>query len=566
MSNANGSHEDRRFDELSPELAAAVKAVLARPAPELSAERALARIAGRFAAGGSIRNERPRRGNRHWLLAAAMAAAALLAAGIWLWRPSVSWAEVAKALAGKPWIHGVSKEKDGTTVEWWFSIERGVFAQRHGKQALFEDNRLHVRYEYDADADRIHRQLSPEKDAGRSAAELFEGIMRGNVRAGLFVGDGELIAQEARRIVDGDRQWLEYDLTLRSRFLGTNRLTQMRFRVDPETQLPYSMKVTPMAAPGGAIAAEAGFERIFDYPDHGPADIYDLGAPRTAELIDRVPNDDLKRILAAVESGRNDFDPYFAVVVSQGANDPWYSGGQTLIWRKGNRWRAEIGDLNEQPPQPEADTNRVAWWKEQIRHGKYQPVEVCDGKTVYRDKFDVPDAQGKQSHSWEAVRRLQPGEGINVAGQGLARDRFPELYAYPMTLVAPSSRFTVEIDPHSAEGRNDSLLLKYLATPEFKIDGAFFDVRYWVDPGKGYATRRYILADCHQAGASRSDAYTMDDFERSPRGIWYPTLVRRKVTMDPPPAENWTDETGTRFFLDFEAEIPDELFRPVDRE
>ncbi|HVW39079.1 MAG TPA: hypothetical protein VHB99_17310 [Pirellulales bacterium] len=565
MSNANGSHEDRRFDELSPELAAAVEAVLARPAPELSVERALARIAGRFAADGSIRNERPRR-SRRWLLAAGMAAAVLAAAGVWLWRPSVSWAEVAKALAGKPWIHGVSKEKDGTTVEWWFSIERGVFAQRYGKQALFEDNRLHVRYEYDADANRIHRQLSPEKDAGRSAAELFEGIMRGKVRAGLFVGDEEVIAQEARRVVDGGRQWLEYDLTLRSRFLGTNRLTQLRFRVDPETQLPYSMKVTPMAALGGPIAADAGFERIFDYPDHGPADIYDLGAPRTAELIDRVPNDDLKRIIAAVESGRNDFDSYFAVVVSQGANDPWYSGEQTLIWRKGNRWRAEIGHFNEQPPQPEADADRVAWWNEQVRQGKYQPVEVCDGKTVYRDKFDVPDAHGKQSHAWEAVRRLQPGEGIEVASQGLVRDRFPELYAYPMTLVAPSSHFTVEIDPHPAEGPNDSLLLKYLATPEFKIDGAFFDNRYWVDPGKGYATRRYLMADGHQAGASRSDAYTMEDFERSPRGIWYPTLVRRKVTMDPPPAENWTDETVMRFFLDFEAEIPDELFGPVDRE
>lgn len=565
MSNTNGSREDCRSDELSPALAAAVEAVLAQPATEASIERALARVAGQFSAGGNNRIDPPRRSLR-WLLAAGMAAAVLIAASVWLWRPSVSWAEVGKALAGKPWIHGISKEKDGSNMEWWFSIERGIFAQRHGKQALFEDNRLHVRYEYDADADRILRQLSPEQSAGRSAAELFEGIMRGNVRAGLFVGDEEVIAQEARRVVDGGRQWLEYDLTLRSRFLGTNRLTQLRFRVDPETQLPYSMRVKPMAASGGQIASESGFERIFDYPAQGPVDIYDLGAPRTAELIDRVPNDDLRRIIAAVESGRNDFDSYFAVVVSQGANDPWYSGEQTLIWRKGNRWRAEIGYFNEQPPEPGADADRIAWWKEQVRHGKYQPVEVCDGKTVYRAKFDVPDAHGKQLHTWEAVRRLQPGEGINVASQGLVRDRFPELYAYPMTLIAPSSHFTVEIDPHPAEGPNDSLLLKYLATPEFKIDGAFFDNRYWVDPGKGYATRQYLLADGHQAGASRSDAYTMEDFERSPRGIWYPTLVRRKVKMDPPPAENWMDETGTRFFLDFEAEIPDELFRPVDRE
>lgn len=565
MSNAYGSYDERRMDDLSPAVAAAVEAVLSQEAPEASIDRALARVAGRFAASGNIRNERPHC-NRRWLLAAGMAAAVLFAAGVWLWRPSVSWAEVAKALAGKEWIHGVSKEKDGTTEEWWFSIERGVFAQRHGKQALFEENRLHVRYEYDPETDRILRQLSPEKDAGRSAAELFEGIMRGNVRAGLFVGDGEVIAQEARRVVDGDRQWLEYDLTLRSRFLETNRLTQMRFRVDPETQLPYSMKVTPLAASGGPNAAEAGFERIFDYPDHGPVDIYDLGAPRTAELIDRLPNDDLKRILAAVESGRNEFDPYFAVVVEQGANDPWYSGSQTLIWRKGNRWRAEVCAFDELPPQPEADADRVAWWKQQFRRGKYRPVEVCDGKTVYRAKFGEPDVHGNQSHAWEATRGLLPGEGINVAGRGLARARFLETFAYPETLSAPSNLFTVEIDPHPADGLNDSMLIKYLATSELKHEGSYRDCRYWVDPGKGYATRRFVLAGANQAGAPQSDAYTMEDFERSPRGIWYPTIVRRKVTMAPPPGENWRSETVTRFFLDFESEIPDDLFRPADRE
>ena len=32
---------------------------------------------------------------------------------------------------------------------------------------------------------------------------------------------------------------------------------------------------------------------VFDYPDHGPADIYDLAQTRTAKRVDRVPGNDL---------------------------------------------------------------------------------------------------------------------------------------------------------------------------------------------------------------------------------------------------------------------------------
>lgn len=567
MSNTNGSREDCRSDELSPALAAAVEAVLAQPATEASIERALARVAGQFSAGGKNRIEPPRRSLR-WLLAAGMAAAVLAAAGVWLWRPSVSWAEVAKALAGKPWIHGVVSAPNGEKREWWSSIERGCFASLHGKQAAFEDLRLHVRTEYDPELGRIVRQIRPDTGMARSFTDLFEGIIRGQAPVGLIVEGQEVISQESRRVVEGDRQWLEYDLTLRVAYdLKANRLSRMRFRVDPQTHLPQSMIVTPLSSSDQADSANHRVEIAFDYPDRGPIDIYDLGAPRTAELIDRVPNDDLQRIIAAVESGRKDFDPYFAVVVQQhGANEPWHTGLPMAIWRKGARWRVEMGGFGEAPPQPEADADRGAWWMQQFRRGKWSPLEVCDGKTVYSAKYSEPDAQGNQTHTWEAARRLNATEGIDVAWAGIASDRFAERYGYPDTLGPPSNLFTVEIDPHPAAGPRASLLIRYRATRELKDGAVYRDCRYWIDPAKDYVTRQYVVGDANEGGVSESDSYTMEDFERSPRGIWYPTIVRRRVTMDPPPAENWNGDTVTRFFLDFEAEIPDELFRPVDRE
>jgi hypothetical protein len=164
------------------------------------------------------------------------------------------------------------------------------------------------------------------------------------------------------------------------------------------------------------------------------------------------------------------------------------------------------------------------------------------------------------------VRKIEPSRALECAGQ--AAQSMPELSGYPITLQAPANMFTVELDPHPADSPADSLLVQYLATDALKQDRAFRDCRYWVDPAKGYVTRRYVLADARNPdGSASTDTYTMEELERSPRGIWYPTLVRRKVTQVPPPdAPNYVDETVTRYFLDFDAGITDELFRPADRE
>ena len=61
----------------------------------------------------------------------------------------------------------------------------------------------------------------------------------------------------------------------------------------------------------------SGGERLrreFDYPESGPADVVAMGVPATARRVDRVPADDLVRVLDGLKTGRNRFDDYCGYV------------------------------------------------------------------------------------------------------------------------------------------------------------------------------------------------------------------------------------------------------------
>ena len=60
--------------------------------------------------------------------------------------------------------------------------------------------------------------------------------------------------------------------------------------------------------------------------------------------------------------------------------------------------------------------------------------------------------------------------------------------------------------------------------------------------------------------------YEYDDFRQTPRGVWYPTVSRWKNIIQSAnknkPAGIEFDDQVMYFYLDFTAELPDELFSP----
>ena len=209
------------------------------------------------------------------LIGSGLAACALVAVALalLLTRSANAWTQVAQALKGLPWVHIRTLGPDGKEAgQAWFSPKNGVSAVRHGPQIEYHDQALKTFTKYVPDEEVIYR-LPEIPDQNLNSIEFIQHLLdpKGPTKAPL--PGLELIAQSRRDLVEDGRDWAEIDLTFR--VVGSEREQKMRFRVDPRTKRPYSLVYL------GLEELEA--TTLFDYPDRGPADIYDLGVPRNRE-------------------------------------------------------------------------------------------------------------------------------------------------------------------------------------------------------------------------------------------------------------------------------------------
>jgi hypothetical protein len=553
--------------ELSGSLREAVEQVRREPASEEALRRALD-AAERL--GAAPVPPRLRLGRR-LVLTAAAAALVLLGVGLWLARPAVSWADVARAVQEKPWIHGTSKERDGATREVWLAPTRGVSAARDADEIRFFDQRLRVYYSYQSKEQvllRVPDTFHSEQDEFQTLRQLFQDLQQTNTTLTAPVPNGQVVDQQRRRIVENGRQWFEYSLTVRAGMGTQGPLESLVFRVDPETHLPASVKWKRLDVPPDHPADEMTMQ--FDYPEQGPVDVYDLGVPRTAKLDDRVPSDDLQRVLDGLQASRERFDHYRAVVVRTASGKEMAMGEILEISRKGKRWRIENGNL---------DSAKVAVWKasgqdlatwalENHDIFRWQTYQVCDGQAIYDVVFGPKGSKGPQPEEYQVRESLQPGTS---AAEGIMRSvylsYFPDVwYAYP-TPPIPSALFTGQLDIHPKEGPPDTVMLTVQMTAsQVTSPGAYRWERYWLDPSRSYVVvrteRRLHPPEEAAADPSGPDLVLVaEKMDHSPSGLWYPTLVSEKLRG----ADGKVREQFYRFALDFKADFADNLFKPTPR-
>jgi hypothetical protein len=321
-------------------------------------------------------------------------------------------------------------------------------------------------------------------------------------------------------------------------------------RVDSERKLPVYLQV---------IAAGESLRYDFDYPTEGPPDIYALGIPRDSRVDDQLPSLETSRITRAVEAGRNDLDGYFAVVYE-------YFTQAHLVWRKGNKWRVELylfrGDLSDLRI-PASGEDIIAWWKGQMRGNGagMNPTMVCDGSQIWRHDKDS---------GWNQARYVAPGNGHDAAlSFGDANSYLLEFHAYPR--IGADGRFVGNPVQASNRGAPDSPReSQKLARSLFQVGNAdILNQRLWLDPEHGFATVR-SESSFHLSPEEMQDPNPVvtqvdefDQFRRTPRGVWYPTLWRkRQLRRDGTQAYA---EQAVHFAVDFQAEIPDQWFTPSMR-
>ena len=201
--------------------------------------------------------------------------------------PGPSFAETAAAVLQQPWVHvrmpGSSRRRGVVLGPRRVS---GLCGTRKGSATRIIGFRSI--YTYDPQEKVVYRgplvRRSPAGDYGTIATALKVLLQRDRppdkplADLGFLGPEGDkmkVLDQTVSKVTEDGHAWLDYRLKVRDP--ESAQPIAMWFRVDPLTKLPHFCRIDE--AQEGKTGS---VETRFDYPEKGPSDIYDLGAPRTA--------------------------------------------------------------------------------------------------------------------------------------------------------------------------------------------------------------------------------------------------------------------------------------------
>ena len=521
---------------------------------------------------------------RVWFGVSAAAAATIAVAALIWWSllPSVSLADAAAAVLKQPWIHVKGTDPFGKSNEFWYSPIKDVSAWHDNDWIEYRDHRLRIYYAYD-----LHDKILYRVPEGRRRSmEHFESVIASlrvllqskqpvdNPLERLGVSEDEqthyeVVKQEFEKVKQDGREWLDYHLTVTGH---ANKLPepiqlQLLLRVDPETKL-LRLGRYECDWKGQHVVTEGWF----DYPDKGPADVYNLGVPKTAKLVDRVPTNELTRILETIRAGRQRMDDYRAVVVTRKEGSWRPSGFPEVICRKGDKFRRDTaiwidpstpGDPKVKWPKGD-DKDAGDWWRKCVKNRCFLlPGSIDHGSTRYTINYrcvDDPDGSVHTEITEVKKRKSNDRPGETYPGPW---SRMPEFACRP-PLGIPHETLEAVLEPNPKEGPTGTILLRVRnigrtpqpPSPDLpKVPPRPDAWRNWLDPARDYAVVRHDIID------EKVHSTIIDKMARSPQGTWYATQIRLKDAITTVSDGKTYDEI-IDLYVDFNVNLPDSLFEP----
>jgi hypothetical protein len=566
--------------ELSGVLLESVEEILCEPVTDAEIARSLGR-ARQLAQPTMLRPSRLRRLLAAAAIAASILAAALFISHVWTSTASVAWADVVAAVAKRPWVHYVEMWSDGTKNEGWYSEGRAVEGSHytpsgpnHGvEQYVWSDYPRKTRAYYSPATNTIaegtdREMLTEHKRFFKTA------MLSGRLEAPNRLGRYELVDQRQRETTEEGRRCIEYRFRWRDRDLDAQSSTEFVAYVDPDTRLPFRLDLI-----GASNRNRTPFER-YDYPETGPEDIYALGVPKTAQIVDCTLPLEVERLAAAtVAESRRDDIQFSALVVrsSQG----WHSGYR--VWKKGACWRVDssVGSLaRRREPSPAAEVDAARWWRAKAEKAMFAPQAIFDGKSLWeyrretrhpnqaeiaagadKDAVILVSNEKKKQLPWLAEQNWGSNP-LRVMGHPGNLDDFPPR-GLPIQSAPP---WLATLDHNPKSGPSDCEMLE-LRNPLWKLDDSGVRlwtfpqvVRVWIDPKRDHLVMRSDSLITQDGREKCIGKFELEGLTQDPKDRWFPTVVRELVHYLPPDGQKDLDEATTRFYYGFDTAVPDSLF------
>lgn len=517
-------------------------------------------------------------------LAISVASAAILVVGVVLHgRSHSAWADSLETLRNHPWIHFTVNSKGQLVCEAWIGASSGIVAARTDEEIRFDDVHLSESFVFQHSREQLLRVPLDSKRAqlidGRRLVELLsKPEVTPSEFMAVFLGPshsnelGEM-RQVERAVVDADGSWheIQCDFAVRPH-VGTDRVSAT-LRVERQTRQLRTVDLAfDLTLPTNGARNKGKIHIAFDYPEDGPRDIFALGVPASAELVDRTPEPAVDTILRRARAVTQRFDDYLCYVIDTPEGCRWYNGRPLYrIWRKENLWRVDIMIVASEPSlfEEEPETQDVhEWWRMRAPKYKYYPAARCDGEFLYRYELEhLKESPTTGLAIKEIAKMPAPPNGEAPLYHGVR----PEWWSRALPEI-PHAALGHSYQHPAPTGPANTGLLEVQRLGTLTAD-RYEKLQYWIDTDRNFMTMR---CEFHGAAALFDGSKEMEELRKivitpdmsrgwkstevesvakSPRGYWYPTLIRKRNS------EGVGNKTQ-RFVVNFPKSIDDSIFDP----
>ena len=199
---------------------------------------------------------------------------------------SVAFADVISAMKDIKWMHQNSKGFENGingTGEQWVGFDAKIHAGKWADgKVTFWNVKEHKKYTYDPEKNTITVDYAPENElpwGTSSPTTLLEGMYDAFIKQG-----AEIVTKQADY---KGHKVIAMDISLQMN-VGDKTINQsLILNIEPDTKHLINAVIKGEDSEGN-ILMDGKVE--FSYPQNGPENIYDLGVPRDAKIINNVPD------------------------------------------------------------------------------------------------------------------------------------------------------------------------------------------------------------------------------------------------------------------------------------
>ena len=477
---------------------------------------------------------------------------------------TIAFADITEAMNNVPWMHIVSRgvERGLTGVgEQWFGFETKIEAEKDfDGEVDFWNVKEHKRYKYDPETRTITINYAYEDDVffTSSPVSLLESMHK-------------MVKEQGTEIITKNGKYNGQDVQIQE--ISPPVISQGKvyctgcLYVEPESKLLYAGQLKIIDAKGNTVV---DCEVTFDYPKTGPVDIYDLGVPRDARIIDKMPKEDYLAILDKYRECRDKATSEYIAIIThtlkykeffvskvevEYKSGPNYRFEQHFVFNAGEsiekywpKHKKQLGDSYE---------SLMAWLQRHyVNMGRFT-IALYDGEYTYsvgRGNSGIWDKVKKRSFSsmpWINLQQLA-WPNINTTEGHIIEDD----YARENNLIC------IE---RSWQGR--------ISDGKVSLPGR---CHYYLDPEKDFICRRKVterrpdaqwqkdkdwLKDVEPEKIRDRSIYAEEITEviQAPNGCWYPRIIAEGIRKDYQDVPLKVSPTKT-VYIRTNPEFPEDIF------